>query len=132
MDNAAIVRDFYATWNAHHLAEDVEWRMAEGFPSDGHYRGRAGVFEEWWPRHVALLPELKAYPEHFLDGGAAVVVLGTYAGRVGRTGEHVSLPFVHVWWMKDGRIAAFDQHTNTLMLDKALRSAAAGQEAEAA
>jgi hypothetical protein len=120
MDNAAIVRDFYATWNPDHLADDIEWRMAEGYPSDGHYRGHKGVFEEWWPRHIALLPELKAYPEHFLDSGSAVVVIGTYAGRVTPSGAEAAVPFVHVWWMKDGKMAAFDQHTNTLMLHRAM------------
>lgn len=125
MDNAAIVRDFYATWNPEDLAEDVEWRLAEGFPSDGHYRGRKAVFEEWWPRHAALFPEWKANPEHVLDAGDAVVVLGTYSGRAGTSEHKVRVPFAHIWWMKDGKVAAFDQHTNTLMLHRAIRGVGA-------
>ena len=95
MSNSAVVRDFYASWNPEHLAEDVEWRMAEGFPSDGHYRGRQAVFEQWWPRHSALFPEWRASPDHFLDAGSAVVVLGTYAGRAVGSERSFSVPFAH-------------------------------------
>jgi uncharacterized protein len=120
MTDAELVSDFYATWNQDHLAEDVEWRMAEGFPSDGHYRGRRAVFEEWWPRHAELFPEWRAEPEHVLGAGEAVVVLGTYRGRASTSDLRVAVPFAHVWWMKNGKIAKFEQHTNTLLLDRAL------------
>jgi hypothetical protein len=123
--NEAVVRDFYADWNPGHLADDVEWRLAEGFPSGGHYRGREAVLEQWWPRHAALFPEWQAQPRHFLDAGQAVVVLGTYAGRAAASEQCFEIPFAHLWWLKDGRIAAFDQHTDTLALDRASRAAGA-------
>ncbi len=118
MTNADIVRDFYATFNPDHLDEDVEWRLAEGFPSEGHYRGRAGVFEQWWPRHTAIFTDWKAEPAHYAEGEGLVVVLGTYVGT-SPVGESLTVPFVHVWWMKDGKVAAFEQHTNTLTVHRA-------------
>ncbi|MDQ4087571.1 MAG: nuclear transport factor 2 family protein [Pseudomonadota bacterium] len=121
MTDAALVRDFYATWNPDHLADDVEWRLAEGFPSAGDYRGRRAVFEDWWPRHAAIFPEWQARVEHVVDGGeAVVVVLGTYTGRAAGSDTRFEVPFAHAWRIRDGKIAAFDQHTNTLAFHRIL------------
>ena len=76
MDDVELVRDFSSSWSPEHLAGDVEWRLAEGFPSGGACRGRAAV------------------------------------------------PFAHVWWLREGRIAAFDQHNATLMLQRAIEEEA--------
>lgn len=119
MTNEQLIRDFYATWNPEHLAEDVEWRMAQGFPSDGHYRGRRAVFEDWYPRHAAIFPEWQAEVDRVLDSGEAVVVLGTYRGRAVR-GDPFAVPFAHVWRISGGKIAAFDQYTNTLSFERIL------------
>jgi ketosteroid isomerase-like protein len=120
--NAAIVRRFYATHDAALLAEDVAWHLAPGFPAGGRYDGRRAVLEEWWPKRAALFGTWRAIPDRLLDAGEAIVALGRYEGAALATGEWVSVPFAHVWWMREGRIAGLTQHTDTLLIDRALAS----------
>jgi len=116
--NIELIRKWYETLDPEFLDEDIDWRLAEGFPADGHYRGRKPVFEEWWPKLAALFDEWKATPERLLDGGEAVVTLGNYTGVAKATGRRFKVPFVHIWWIRDGKIVKFDHHTNTLLLHR--------------
>jgi hypothetical protein len=122
-NNISAIRHFYTTWDAAMLAPNVEWRMAAGFPNGGTYHGVSGVFEQWWPRHSNTFSEWRAEPEHFLGSDEAVTVLGQYVGRAAATGRNFEVPFAHIWWMKDGMIAAFDQHCDTLLINQALDEA---------
>ena len=118
--NFEIIREWYATLNPEILDENVDWRLADGFPADGRYHGRRAVFEDWWPRLAAQFEDWKATPERFLDSGEAVVALGHYTGRARATGRAFEVPFAHIWWMRDGRIVKFDHYTNTLLLHRAI------------
>ena len=118
--NIQIVEQFYATLDPAYLHEDAELRMAPTFPNRGTYRGPKGMFEEWWPKHAATFSEWQAVIDHLLDAGTAVTVLGRYKGRAAATGRSFEVPFAHIWWMKDGRLAALDQHCDTHLLRLAL------------
>lgn len=122
-DNLGIIRRWYETLDPTILDEDVDWKLAEGFPSGGHYRGRRAVLEDWWPRHAALFDAWKAIPGRLLDAGEAVVVLGRYTGTARATGQDFQVPFAHVWWMRDGQIVALGQYVDTLLLQRVLAPA---------
>ena len=96
------------------LDENIVWHQAQGLPHGGVYHGleevRRVVFdpieESWWDG-------FDARPETFLDGGDAVVVLGRYTATAKATGRPLDVPFVHVWEVRDGRVAVFRQFTDT-------------------
>ena len=125
--NLEIIREWYATLNPEILDENVDWKLADGFPADGHYHGRKTVFEEWWPKHAAQFDDWKATPEQLLDAGEAVIVLGHYSGRAKVTGRTFEVPFAHVWWMRNGKIVKFGHHTNTLLLHRAITEPAGAE-----
>ncbi len=120
LSNLEIVSDWYATRDTALLAEDVDWRIAEGFPAAGQYRGRRAVAEQWWPRHIAYFSEWEAKAEYLLDAGQAVIAVGAYRGRVLATGSEFKAPFAHIWWLSGGRVMAFDQFANSLPLHRAI------------
>ncbi|WP_144300077.1 nuclear transport factor 2 family protein [Elioraea rosea] len=119
-DNLAIIRRWYATRDPALLDEAVDWVMADGFPVGGHYRGSRTVLEVWWPKLMAVFSEWRAAPERFLSAGEAVVTLGRYDATVRHSGERLSVPFTHVWWLRHGRIAGLEQQTDTALIARAL------------
>jgi len=44
--NLEIIREFYETMNPEIIDPDVDWKLADGFPADGHYHGRKAVVED--------------------------------------------------------------------------------------
>ncbi len=120
IDNLAIVRRWYATRDPALLDEAVDWVLAEGFPVGGHWRGRRKVLEVWWPKLMSVFSAWQASPERFLDAGVAVTVLGRYDGTVRHSGERLSVPFTHVWWLRNGLITGLEQQTDTALISRAL------------
>ncbi|HYF06593.1 MAG TPA: nuclear transport factor 2 family protein [Acetobacteraceae bacterium] len=124
-DNAAIIRRFYDTFDPAILDPEVEWTLAEGFHLSGTWRGPRAVLEEWWPRHAARFSATRAIPERFVAEGDTVVTLGRYEATVKDTGQRLDIPFAHVWTLREGRVIAFRQHTDTLLFAQALGARAA-------
>jgi ketosteroid isomerase-like protein len=93
----------------------IEWNEAEGFPyADGNpYVGPdavvSGVFQrlgdEWESWALTI--------DTMLDAGDAVVALGRYHATLRSTGAKIDSQFAHVWWLRDGKAARFQQYTDT-------------------
>ncbi|MBW8762251.1 MAG: nuclear transport factor 2 family protein [Microbacterium sp.] len=103
------------------LADDVQWTEAAGFPYAGTYVGpdavAANVFQriqEEWDDYTLAIDEV-------IDGGDVVVGIGTYSGTYIRTGRFFAARVAHVWRLTDGRVAAFEQFTDTELVNRALR-----------
>jgi ketosteroid isomerase-like protein len=45
---------------------------------------------------------------------------GTYSGKYRATGKSFIAPFEHVWKLRDGKVVAMRQHTDTLVVQRAL------------
>ena len=118
--NLEIIKKWYETLDPEIVDPDVDWKLADGFPADGHYRGRKAVFEEWLPKLLAQFDNWKATPEQLLDAGDAIVGLGYYSGRSKATSREFKVPFAHVWFMQNGRIVKVNHNANTLMLHRAI------------
>lgn len=118
--NLEIIQEFYETLNPEIIDPNVDWKLAEGFPADGHYHGRKAVLEEWYPKLVAQFDDWKGIPDQLLDAGEAIIGLGHYQGRSKVTGRTFKVPFAHIWFMKDGRIIKLNHNANTLMLYRAI------------
>lgn len=128
MSNADIITEHYAASDRGDLdgmlaplADDVSWTEAAGFPYAGTYLGpdavAAGVFQriqdEWDDYTVAI--------DEVIDGGDVVVGIGTYSGTYRATGRFFAARVAHVWRLSDHKVVAFEQFTDTELVNRALR-----------
>jgi ketosteroid isomerase-like protein len=104
------------------LSEDVEWVTTplSGVPVGGTYHGveEAGRFfsslgASQEPRHFE--------PREFVAQGEKVVALGHYAWHVESTGREWESDFAHVFSVRDGKIARFQEYTDTAAIAEAFR-----------
>ena len=61
-----------------------------------------------------------ANSEELIDGGERIVSLGHYTGVSKATGKSMRAQFAHVFSVKNGKIASFQQYADTLGTAKAL------------
>jgi ketosteroid isomerase-like protein len=90
------------------VAEDVDWtfRGASGLPYTGTFRGRSAV--EKWFASVFQTDDIQAFePREFLAGGEHVTVLGWERTRALPGGKVFESEWVHVFTVRDGRVARF-------------------------
>lgn len=93
----------------------IQWREAEHFLyADGNpYVGPQAVAEGVFQRVVSDVDGFAVLPGHFVEGGDTVVVEGRYRGKMKATGTPVDAQFAHVWQLRDGKVARFQQYTDT-------------------
>lgn len=102
------------------LHPDVIWTEMEGFPTGGTYVGPERVLNEVIMPLGSDWESFQAKPDEFLEADDRIVVLGRYTGTYKATGKGTSVPFAHVWTVRDGKIVKFVQYTDTLLVSKVL------------
>ncbi|MEZ5977685.1 MAG: nuclear transport factor 2 family protein [Planctomycetota bacterium] len=102
------------------LAPDARWTEAEGFPYAGTYVGPDAVLEGVFMRIGTEWDGFAAVPERLVAEGDTVVAIGEYSGTYKATGKRFAAPFVHVWDFEGDRVARFTQHTDTVVVGRAL------------
>ncbi len=126
-ENVAIVQAIYEAFAAGdiggvlvRMAPDMVWNEAENFPyADGNpYRGPDAVLSGVFARIGEDWDGFEAVPEEFIDAGETVVALGRYRGTCKATGRRLDAQLAHVWRLKDGKAAAFQQYVDTLQVDR--------------
>ena len=133
-DNLQIVKDAYAAFKRgdipailNTLSDDVVWFLPGQIslvPVAGERRGR----EEVGQFFAALdeNQEVKEFePQEFIAQGEKVVVLGQYRWRVKSTGREFSSDWVHVFTVRDGKVAGFKEYYDTDACADAYRAASA-------
>jgi len=104
------------------FADTIEWREAEGFPYFGGtwtrpqqvVEGLLGPLGRDWD-------EFSARADGFVSEGDEVVAFGTYRGVNRATRRPLFAPFAHRWRVACGRIVAFTQYTDTVLVQAAAR-----------
>lgn len=93
----------------------IEWREADNFIyADGNpYVGPQGVLMGVFARLGAEWEGFKATPDEIFDAGDTIVSRGYYEGRFRKTGRAVRAQFAHIFTMRDGKVAKFQQYTDT-------------------
>lgn len=109
-------RDFPAVFALLH--PEIEIFQTELLPWGGTYRGQeqARDFFRRLSEHVEATPE----PEAFIDAGDRVVAVGRLRGRARASGQTFDLAIVHLWTVRDGRVARFEAYIDTPQMLRAL------------
>lgn len=102
------------------FAQNIEWTEAAGFPYGGTYVGAQAIAENVFVKLATEWEGYAAVPEKFVAEDDTVVAIGRYSGKYRSTGKTMSVPFVHVWTVADGKVVRFVQHTDTLKVAEAL------------
>jgi uncharacterized protein len=128
--NVQIVRDCYHAFQRGDsesmfaiFAPDIEWESVgrrEDFPTLGPRRGIAQVREFF--RLVAENLEFHAFTPSELHGvGNIVFVMGRYDMTIRRTGRRAASDFLHVFWVRNGKVTRFREFTDTARFAEAWR-----------
>ena len=91
------------------LADDVVWILSPGYPAPRHhYVGREAVLGEFLPQLRARFASWGAVVSGMFEADAGrVITQGHYRGAL-PDGRPVTIPFLHVWTIADGRITRLD------------------------
>lgn len=103
------------------MEPDIKWIEAEGGPYGGVFTGPDGVLQNVFMKLGTEWDGFAATPHEYIAHDNTVVVLGEYSGAFRRTGKSLRVPFAHVWRFRDGKVAAFQQHTDTELWLRAMR-----------
>jgi ketosteroid isomerase-like protein len=95
------------------MADDIEWHEAEGMPYGGIYHGGEAVAQNVFGPITQDIPDFAVKPEEFIASGDAVAAVVRYTGTGKATGKQLDLPVVHVWDLRNGKIAQFRQFIDT-------------------
>jgi uncharacterized protein len=103
------------------LHEDIEWTEAERSPYyAGMLRGPNAIVAKVLAPINSDFDGFAATPAEFVADAQRVAVFGTYTGVAKTTGTRLSVPFVHLWTVADGRLRRFVQYTDSAPWNEAL------------
>jgi len=92
------------------FADDIEWYEAEGLPYGGLHRGGEAVAQKVFGPISEDVEGFAITPEELIGSGATVAAVVRYTG----TGKALDVPVVHVWDIRDGKLARFWQFIDTV------------------
>jgi ketosteroid isomerase-like protein len=89
------------------LDPEIEWRSPESLPWGGTFHGREGVREELSQLFDQPV-EFRREANEWFDEGDRVVVLLRVFGRPKGTETEFGFTEIHIWTVRDGKIASFE------------------------
>jgi uncharacterized protein len=130
MSNVDIVKDLYGAFARGDvptvlgaMSPDIEWSEAEGSPyqpSGAAWIGAEAIVENLFMKLVTEWEGYTLHPERFHDAGETVVVEGRYTGTYIATGVSADQQYCHVFRFENGKLARFQQYTDTAQMQKAM------------
>jgi len=129
MSNSNPVRALYAAFAKGDMAAalaamapDIVWNEAENYPyaDRNPYLGPEAVLHGVFARIGADWENFSVNSEELIDGGERIVSLGHYTGVCKATGKPMRAQFAHVFSVKNGKIASFQQYADTLGTARAM------------
>lgn len=103
------------------VSPQVRWTEMAGFPCAGTWIGPQAVIDNVF---TVLGKDWIGYRfelQNLIDGGDHVVGVGTYHGIYRTTDKAMQARVAHLWTLKDGEIVTFEQFTDTLLVNRAMR-----------
>ena len=128
--NPSFVRSLYAAFGrgdvstiVDAMTPDAAWEVVgrvKDYPLFGARKGPAAVRDFF--RQVGENQEAVSFtPRDFHAAGNTVLVLGHYTWMLRRTGRPVDAEWAHVFTVRDGKIAAFREFTDTAQFAQSWR-----------
>ena len=102
------------------LADDVDWRIPETLPYGGHFHGHEGVLETRRIANEHFRPGQTFSQDDVFRSDEMVVVVGRMTATAQASGRQLNVPFSHIWTVRDGKVAARHQYTDTEAILEAL------------
>ena len=105
------------------MTPDIDWESVgrrSDFPSLGSWKGVAEVKKFFGAVGETL--EFHAFaPREFHAVGDIVFVFGSYEATVRKTGRRIASEWLHVFWVKNGKVTRFREFTDTARFAEAWR-----------
>jgi uncharacterized protein len=130
MSSIQIVQDVYRAFGRGDIPavlaafdRDVEWRLAEGHPYAPEGRpwiGPEAIRQHFFARAGGEWDGFSISPREFHAVGDAVVLECRYAGVYKPTGQRLDAQACHVWKVRNGKIASFQQYIDTAQLQQVM------------
>jgi len=101
----------------------IKWHQAEGhpyMPSGEAFVGPDAVLNNVFMKLGGDFDAFVVHPKTFHDAGKVVVVECRYSGISKKTGLSLDAQVCHVWTLKDGKVAKFQQHIDTAHLQEVM------------
>ena len=126
VSHVRLVKDVYAAFGRGDVATvlgafdaKIEWREAEGNPyqpSGEAWVGPEAVLQNLFVRLGADWDGFTVHPKQFHDAGSTVVVEARYTGTHKLSRKHLDAQVCHVWRIRNGKLASFQQFVDTAQL----------------
>ncbi|MDV3785834.1 ketosteroid isomerase [Elizabethkingia anophelis] len=98
---------------AAHVAENVQWTEAKGFPYAGTYIGLEEITKNVFSRLGSEWIDYKFTPEDYVASDNKVVAFGTYTGINKITNKAFAVRVAHIWHLEHGKIVKFEQFVDS-------------------
>jgi len=104
------------------LAQDIVWNEAEGnkLSDRSPYVGPQAVLEGVFERLAEDFEEFAVDIDLIVEHGDLVITQGRYRAAARGSGVKINPRIASFWTLRDGKVAAFQQHVDTLILSKAI------------
>jgi ketosteroid isomerase-like protein len=104
------------------FADDIEWvgLRSEAIPFSGDYHGKQQTAQFFTLMDQAQ-EALQFEPQEFIAEGDKVVVTGQAKWAVKSNGQTYESPWVHIFTIRDGKVARFHQFNDTAAAVEAFR-----------
>jgi uncharacterized protein len=103
------------------LDPNVKWYLAEGSPFEVNnpYVGPAAVAKMMG--EVGTFLEFKHEAPELFDAGDAIIARGRYNAVYKPKTRKFTTPFVHIFWLKNGKVVKFEQYIDTAFVEHAFK-----------
>ena len=126
-----LVSDMYAAFERRDVAAvlrgldaDITLAQTSMLPWGGTYRGTAGAASFF--QKITTSVDTKIIAEELIEAGETVVAVARTRGRVRSNDVRFDVRAVHVWTIRDGKVAAIEFYTDTPALLAAMEQAPTG------
>lgn len=102
--------------------DDAEWIGPESdiVPFAGRFHAKAGI-AQFFTKLDTAVQAMQFVPQHVIAEGDKVVVSGVSTWRVRLTGRSYDTSWVHIFTMRDGKVATFEAYFDTAASERAFR-----------
>lgn len=104
------------------LDPDVEWTIPQGHPRrlGRTYYGTESLTKDFWTKLNEYFDKWGLRLDEYFADGDKVISRGLYFVRARASGVERTIPFVHAWQLRKGKIVRLQQYTDTALLTEVL------------